>query len=205
MNWDTIARHYAINFRAGADDQLDWFRRQTSLHDAVVIVARAIDGRGKRFRHQTRIKRAALAEAERLLLENVGGLAEARSFHELWLLIERVLSHVAGLGELYVYDTALRIGAYRNLLPDRVYLHAGTRTGAKRFGLNTRNRRWLDVSMLPFPLRDLPAQEIEDILCIYKSETLSAAKSCAEPLAGCERPRVRNLIRPEQCPIRAVR
>jgi hypothetical protein len=178
MNWNTIVRHYAINFRDGEEGQQDWFRRQPSLEEAVIVAARAVDCRGKRFRHQTRIKRTALAEAERTLLENLDGLRDSASFHELWLQIKRALSHIVGLGELYVYDTALRIGAYRNLSPDRVYLHAGTRTGAKRFGFNTADREWLDVSMLPSPLRDLRAEEIEDILCIYKDETLSAAKSC---------------------------
>ena len=179
MNWDTVVRYYGINFRAGEDDQLDWFRRQPSLDAAVIIAARAIDRRGKRFRHQTRIKRAALAEAERLLLENFDALRDSRSFHELWLHIKHALAHVAGLGELYIYDTALRIGAYRKLSPDRVYLHAGTRTGAKRFGFNINDREWLDVSTFPSPLSDLPPNEIEDILCIYKDETLSAARGCA--------------------------
>jgi hypothetical protein len=179
MNWDTIVRHYGVHFRAGEDDQLDWFRRQPSLYDAVISAARAVDGRGKRFRHQTRITRAALSEAQKILADDCDALGDYFSFHELWLHLKEALAHVAGLGELYIYDTALRIGAYRNLSPDRVYLHAGTRAGAKRFGFNTKDREWLDVSTFPTPLRDLPAHEIEDILCIYKNKTLSAAKSCA--------------------------
>ncbi len=179
MNWDIIVRHYGAHFRAGEDDQLDWFRRQPSLEDAVITAARAVDGRGKRFRHQTRITRAALSEAEKILLDDCDALDDYSSFHDLWLHIKEALAQVAGLGDLYIYDTALRIGAYRNLSPDRVYLHAGTRAGAKRFGFNIKNREWLNVSAFPSSLRDLPAHEIEDILCIYKDQTLSAAKSCA--------------------------
>lgn len=178
MNWDTIVRHYCVHFRVGEENQLDWFRQQPSLYDAVITAARAVDGRGKRFGHQTHITRAALLEAQKILVDDCDALGDYFSFHELWSHLKEALGHVAGLGELYIY-TALRIGAYRNLSPDRVYLHAGTRAGAKRFGFNTKDREWLDVSTFPTPLRDFPAHEIEDILCIYKSKTPSAAKSCA--------------------------
>ena len=39
------------------------------------------------------------------------------------------------LGELTVYDVAHRIGAYLQLEPDVVYLHRGTRIGARYLGL----------------------------------------------------------------------
>ena len=142
-----------------------------------MLAARATDRRGKRFCHQNKIRRAALPEAEKLLLEQSDVLRECRSFHELWLLIKQTLQHVRGLGELYIYDTALRIGAFLNLEPDRVYMHRGTRDGAKHFGFLTRDREWLNLSEFPRSLRELSALEIEDILCIYKSETL-ATRAC---------------------------
>ncbi|MEK7411500.1 MAG: hypothetical protein AAB327_09000, partial [Actinomycetota bacterium] len=46
-----------------------------------------------------------------------------------------ILTHVGhfdDLGPLYVYDTALRIGAKKGQMPKVVYLHAGTREGAKK-------------------------------------------------------------------------
>lgn len=52
-------------------------------------------------------------------------------------LIDTALETIPGLGELYVYDTTLRIGAKLNLFPDKVYLHAGTRLGATALGLRT--------------------------------------------------------------------
>jgi hypothetical protein len=36
------------------------------------------------------------------------------------------------------HHTALRIGGFLKLQPDRVYLHAGTKDGAKLFGLGDR-------------------------------------------------------------------
>lgn len=66
-----------------------------------------------------------------------------------------------------VYDTALRIGAKLGLEPERVYLHAGTRVGARALGLDWRAPSILSQD-LPSQLRLLPAWQVEDLLCIYK-------------------------------------
>src|SRR6476646_6468031 len=123
MDWQTIIRHYRLHFTRKGEVELDWFRRQPSFEAAIVAAARAIDHRGKRFHHQIKIPRAALPEAERLLLEQADVLRACRSFHELWLLIKHTLQHVHGLGELYFYDTALRIGAFLNLSLERFCVH----------------------------------------------------------------------------------
>jgi hypothetical protein len=178
MNWETIIRHYNSHHRPNKPEELNWFRRQPSLEAAINVAARAVDDRGKRFSHQYRIKRRAIQEANRLLLERHDELQRCKSFHELWQRVRRILEPVPGLGELYIYDTSLRVGAYLNLLPDRVYLHAGTRTGAKAFGIVSRNEEWIEVAELPGILRELPPHEVEDILCIYKDKAITA-KGCA--------------------------
>ena len=40
------------------------------------------------------------------------------------------------MGELVVYDTALRIGARFGLEPEKVYVHRGTREGVRKLGLD---------------------------------------------------------------------
>ena len=178
MNLETIVRHYISNYRPHKQTELNWFRRQSSLEAAINVAAKAENERGLRYSHQYRITRKAIQEADRLLLEKHDVLERCKSFHELWQRIRIILGTVKGLGELYIYDTALRIGAYLNLLPDRVYLHAGTHTGAKAFGIVSRNTEWIDVDELPNILRELPPHEVEDILCIYKGKAMSA-KGCA--------------------------
>ncbi|MBI4192845.1 MAG: hypothetical protein HY525_20220 [Betaproteobacteria bacterium] len=74
---------------------------------------------------------------------------------------------VRGIGELYVYDTALRLGAHLRLLPRQVYLHAGTRRGARALGLDHRAKS-LAPTKLPAALRCLRPYEMEDVLCIYE-------------------------------------
>lgn len=170
MNFKTIVGHYIATYRALKQAELDWFRRQPSLEAAINMATRAENERGSRYSHQYRITQKAIQEANRLLLENHDELKRCKSFHELWLLIKSILGVVSGLGELYIYDTSLRIGAYLGFLPERVYLHAGTRAGARAFGISSRHKDWIEVDELPNTLRELPPYEVEDILCIYKDQ-----------------------------------
>jgi hypothetical protein len=181
MKLATTVRHYISTYRRLKQAELDWFRRQPSLEAAIKVAAKAENEQGLRYSHQYRITRKAMQEAERILLENHDYLRKCKSFHELWQLISKILSTISGIGELYIYDTALRIGAYLNILPERVYLHAGTRTGAKAFGITSRRIEWLDVDELPAPLKELPPHEVEDILCIYKGD----AKGDTIPVRRC--------------------
>jgi len=103
------------------------------------------------------------------LLENLPALQGASSFDELFELVEALIRPIYGIGELAVYDTALRIGERLGLEPTKVYLHRGTREGAKALGLAYR-RKAIELAELPTELRSLPARELEDVLCIYKDE-----------------------------------
>jgi hypothetical protein len=118
----------------------------------------------------------ALEGALDILLKQAGAMGRARDFAELFALIDAAMEPMPGLGELYVYDTSLRIGSRLNLLPEKVYLHAGTRRGARALGLNARAAT-LDVSDLPKSFRILRPHEIEDVLCIFRDQlkTLRAA------------------------------
>ncbi|WP_143164948.1 hypothetical protein [Chryseolinea serpens] len=84
-----------------------------------------------------------------------------------------------GIGETTVYDTSLRIamGLRRRIRPKRIYLHAGTRIGAKNLGLPTSRKVALsrgDIKTLyPEIIRLLKEpSEIENFLCIYKDSFL---------------------------------
>jgi len=64
-----------------------------------------------------------MRDVERGLLAIKPELAAARTFHDLFLVVNETLRPVYGAGDLWIYDNALRIGAKRGLRPDRVYLH----------------------------------------------------------------------------------
>ncbi len=156
--------------------ELEWFRQQPSLADAVRRAALAENAKGRRYRHHCRINRDLLEEAARRLSKELPALRKARSFHDLHRLVERVVGGMHGIGELYVYDTSFRIGSRLGLLPEKVYLHAGTRQGARELGFD--RTKWLEVGQLPACLRTLPAYEIEDMLCIYQNR-LPRERGCA--------------------------
>lgn len=148
--------------------ELDFFRLpKLSDEDAVSAAALCQLPSGKRHPHQRRIPRAALDESRQRLLMNLDAIRACSSFDELYEFVERLIRPIPMIGELTVYDTSLRIGARFGLEPELVYLHAGTRVGARRLGLNWRARA-LDRDSLPPALRALTAHEIEDVLCIYE-------------------------------------
>jgi hypothetical protein len=102
-----IVRHYVRHHRARARAELDWFRRQATLHAAISEAALARNACGKRFPHQARIPRATLLVARRRLLALRKSLAAAPTFQALHNDLRASLGNVRGLGELYFYDTAL--------------------------------------------------------------------------------------------------
>jgi hypothetical protein len=93
--------------------------------------------------------------------------AACENFEELHDVIVSAVRDIWNNAELYCYDTALRIGARINFRPDTIYLHRGTRQGARRLGLTARGLT-LQMSELPKELRVLEPEEVEDVLCIYK-------------------------------------
>ena len=169
-----IVRAYVLRIRPRAQAEIDWFAHQPSLDAAIETAALAVNSRGKRYSHQRRLKRAALRQALHVLLDRSEEIERTREFDELFALIGAVAKPIPGIGELYVYDTSLRIGAKLDLFPTGVYLHAGTRLGARALELDDSATK-LKVSALPKELRILEPHELEDVSCIFKDELKTAS------------------------------
>jgi hypothetical protein len=160
-------KDYMSSHRQNADKELRWFAIQPSFEKALSLAAYAKGPSGKRFSHQRRIPLAVLEESYGRLKPCKGALVMASSFEQLHQIIGELIQGIRGVGPLLIYDTALRLGANLRLEPSVVFLHAGTREGARRLGLNVA-RSFIPSSEFPPVLRELPARQIEDILCIYK-------------------------------------
>lgn len=167
-NLKAFVRLYRQHNRPHSIRELEFYRTMPSFELAVHHAALATDYRGKRYDHQRRLRLPPLERAKQLLTQITQDLKRCKSFHELLTLLEVTLRSTPGLGELYKYDTALRIGAFLGLAPEFVYLHCGTRAGARALGLGV-SRPYLSLGELPHALRALAPEEIEDFLCIYKS------------------------------------
>jgi hypothetical protein len=155
-------------YRPEGEAELAFFRHK-SLEKAVEHAALACDGRGRRFSHQRRLKRRSLNRAWSCLKDRMPQIRKCSDFDELLGTIESACADIKGLGELYCYDTALRIGAQKGIAPAYVYLHRGTRDGARYLGLDS-GTRYLTLSGLPPEFHRLAPREIEDFLCIFKEE-----------------------------------
>jgi len=167
MSISTIINVYIRKFRPLTVEELNFYREQSSLRPVIERAALAINSKGKRQAHQRRLSRSTLDEAQKLLLANIEPIERVKDFDELIHLIEVLLYSVTGIGELYIYDTSLRIGAWLKLFPEKIYLHAGTREGARALGIS-RKAKTIEPGSLPIEFQKLEPYEIEDVLCIFK-------------------------------------
>ncbi len=168
-----IVDHYIRNRRSRTSKELGRFRTAESLPAAVEMATECTNEQGKRHSHQRRIPGASLAAMHRKV--SALDLLKAKSFDALHAAIREATKTIHMIGPLTVYDVATRIGTYLDLAPDQIYLHTGTRDGAKALGLGA-GRKSIDQAELPAEFGRLTAAECEDVLCIYKDEIAQAVR-----------------------------
>jgi len=121
-----------------------------------------------RHSHQRRVSKDALMIALNRLLDVEKRLCSCQNFEELHDLVAQTIRPIHGIGELTVYDIAHRIGRYRSLSPQTVYLHAGTKDGAKALGI-TGARASVPVKEFPKPFQKLQPELLENLLCVCRA------------------------------------
>ena len=162
-----VVQHYLDQVQPRKQGEMGFYASRPTLHDAIQTAARAVGADGKRHPHQYRITRAALSAVEGALIQL--DYAGMESFDALFEAVRQALSPIKGIGELMIYDTVHRLGAFLHLQPEHVYLHAGVRVGAKALGLG-KGKDKLAMTELPRPFQKLEPAEVEDCLCIYKAQ-----------------------------------
>src|SRR6267142_128467 len=167
MTFDEIVSDYIREYRDDACAEMRFFEIQRSPSVAIRKAALCELSSGKRHPHQRRIPKALLEQSEAQLQAIGGKLANAADFSALHRLVEGEIGSIKGVGALTVYDIALRIGAHFGKAPEHVYVHAGTRTGARVFNITGDS---FDPRILPKSFSRLAPSDIEDCLCIYKDE-----------------------------------
>lgn len=131
----TLVAIYHREFGPRLLKYLDHFENLDSLDDAIHF---ACVGKGGNIHgHQRRVGKEILERAIQELLRHADEIKACTSFDTLLACVEKHTNKIYRFGDLAVYDTTLRIGAYRDLWPQVVYLHAGTRKGCKALGLDT--------------------------------------------------------------------
>ena len=162
-----IVKDYIRCHRKNAQMELGIFERYVSFGDVLEKAGSARTPNNKKYTHQQRISQGALKKATQCLNKSKAEINKCGSFEDLHEIIFSTTKNIAGIGPLYVYDTALRIGANLKIYPKIIYLHCGTMVGAKNLGLITRGKA-LCKEQLPKALQELQPNEIENLLCIYR-------------------------------------
>ncbi|HTV48656.1 MAG TPA: hypothetical protein VMG59_09460 [Phycisphaerae bacterium] len=147
-----------------------------SIKDAIKKAALARDENQKFYSHQWNLKMYPEAPkcAECILSKCISEIEVCQNFDALHNLIkDKLIGQAKGLGEMYYYDTSFRIGISMNIYPEKIYLHRGTRTGAKALGFNEKDKDILEKSEFEtkYPeFEKLQPYQIEDFLCVKKKE-----------------------------------
>ena len=161
---DHMDRHWP-----GVEQEGAWFGNRQSLSEAIDAAARSERQSGALHDHQCRVGRHRLAILAKMLGAQKDAIARARSFDALHGIVEAAADRIKGVGRLASYDVATRIGRYRGMAPEVIYLHAGARDGARALGIDDGSGK-APISRLPAPLNRLSPAQAEDVLCIYKRD-----------------------------------
>lgn len=164
---ETLVEEYLGKYSGDHLVDLESFIDPSGDERTLYLAATARNRDGKKHPHQRRIPLATLEAGASTLLSHLVDLQSCKSFDQLHVLVQSITEGIKGLGPLYIYDTALRFGFPKGLLPERVYLHRGTLLGAKRLGLETKATT-LSMEELPPVLAILSPMDVEDFLCRCK-------------------------------------
>jgi hypothetical protein len=118
-----------------AREEIDRFRNMPSLKEAIKTAAESRKEDGLPYGHQQKNLNFwpdAVQTATKILVAALAKFQACSDFDEIHELVKELLSDVKFIGPMYHYDVAVRIGAFLDHMPKKVYLHAGALEGAKR-------------------------------------------------------------------------
>jgi len=146
-------------------------REAPSLEDAIWLATDSIGRTGKMYSHQVKVRKSSRDALAEIMIRKMRP-RRLSSFHELFLFTRA--NAPWGIGELTIYDVALRVGAYLNLEPKRLYLHTGVREGITSLANAARENisvkaPWIISPDIPWRFEDyMTWDDTEDFLCTYR-------------------------------------
>lgn len=141
-----------------------WGDRTLTWEEAVARAWQSRLENAKMHSHQYRVANK-LAEGLEVALADRMQPEDFTDFQSLYDWVKSIAGRVKGLGSITAYDVARRLGAWLKLEPVVVYLHGGTTTGAKKFGVEG---EIAPLDGFPQEIQALGATHAENFLCIYK-------------------------------------
>lgn len=139
---------------------------KTTLNEAIEKAAKAVDpSNDKMFSHQRRVGAVKTAEGHKKLKDK--DFKACKTFEDIIAITDEVKNTTKGLGDLWSYDTALRIGFQKKVYPKKVYIQAGVKKGYKKILNQNPKNRFEEKNKFPKELQILEPYEIENFLCIW--------------------------------------
>lgn len=150
------------------DTVVEYAAKAKTLREAVAIAVNSRRENGKMHNHQCKVReesRQALGSA--IMARWPHNKNWPSNFDLLYDFIEGLRIH--GIGPVTTYDVATRIAAFLRIEVTSLYLHAGVQIGwTKLTGFSSTNVKRIPRSELPSAFRQLPTDEVEDLICAYR-------------------------------------
>ena len=167
---ERIIKHYKLKSKKQIDSLILFTMAQKTLKEAIDIAANSTDENNKLHFHQRRVEKIELNSfAERLTLKE-NDINSAKFFDEIYDIINSEKNQY--ITELTVYDVSQRIGAFKHIYSDKIYLQSGTKVGAENLLGKLGDVKFLVREDLPTPFQrpEFTLADIEEILFQYKDE-----------------------------------
>jgi hypothetical protein len=150
--------------------ELQRFYQSLSFHSAIEYAASGVTPYRKIHPHQRGIGVKQLRQAAVMLKKLAPAVRKARTFANLFIITEAVKSDLKGLGDLWSYDTALRMSFNRGktFYPKAVFVHRSVLKGVRKifFKMPVRQRS-LPLNIFPIEMQSLKPFEIENFLTVW--------------------------------------
>lgn len=142
---------------------------------------------GKRDSHKKRRTHDTFRNVYFYLDKRKEDIKRCETFDEIMQIVYECRQEGYGynFNSLSIYDTAICIGVYFDLLPDKVFLHRGALVGAinllgkdtvkkrQKLFMNDKDFPYLEVEDFPTEVRKLKPHHIENFLCRFRNEFIN--------------------------------
>lgn len=188
-----IVADYLAECVGPAEEERAWFgSAAVTLEQAIERAALSLcpsraSGALRMHPHQCRVGHDRMGEAATALSGTASLFDQLVDFEDIHRLVRTCIGHIERVGELAIYDVAHRIAMRRDIRPELVHLHCGARAGAAALGLRG-GKSTLSPEEFPPEFRALGAEQIEDLLCIFKARLAALRWPDVSPVStsGCK-------------------
>lgn len=152
----------------------EWFSNAENLREAInkAVLSELNNEQTLLASHQRRIGRQNLIGAKDSFVAQEKKYYVAENFDEVFEITRNVITPVGTrIGPLARYDFSYRISAYLKFDAEYIYLHAGTKEGLYNLGFTRSKKICPNVVKQKYEdFQSLSAEDLENLLCIYKNE-----------------------------------